>query len=636
MEPAVIQTTPRRPSHLFEACLEQSKRMARRWVPAWIDAIRDSMRHCGSGDATERSFDERAISTLLARRDLITRELITRLDAAWEARSLSAQIESADPGQESAGAGDKRGGRLSLAQARESSIALLSDEDVHLDMAQSRALQMVRLSVDDELVELQARVCGLRGLSHVRSSANPLQPEAIVAAVVGAFAAGCTDEAICARWLQIGSKPLGRVLENFYHDLNAHISGWNVEPASYQIASIKSADTMATGAGVSPTVAKDEPLMASEASGDAPEATLTLGHLRQLLMGNLGRAGQYVAGRRLGGASNAMARALAAEMVTIMIRRVTTARQVQPLVQDMVRNMKPVLMQIAHTDPGFYADKDNAAQRLLGSIESRCQTFSSEQDTGFTPFAQAVHDAVRGLQHTGSIGAVQRVEQQAQMLAMPEVGRAATPGRDMPTDELARRIAAEISVRADFAKAPMVVRRFLTGTWSRVIAQAQRASVQAREQGQKLNDRQSTAELRYRDVVPDILWSSQLPVASRNRPRLIHLIAHVLRTLREGLDSIDFTRQESEAFFQALMGLHEAAYKTLHRPRSVGSTETTQDARTHEQADRAMPWMPLNDADARSFAGQQPRCDTAFQMIFSDTQPSAMAWYSPQQSQERH
>ena len=66
------------------------------------------------------------------------------------------------------------------------------------------------------------------------------------------------------------------------------------------------------------------------------------------------------------------------------------------------------------------------------------------------------------------------------------------------------------------------------------------------------------------EVLPDLLWSSQLALASRNRPRLIKVIPGLLRTLREGLDSIDYPRAQAEAFFQALMGLHEAAYKTQH------------------------------------------------------------------------
>src|SRR5690606_36095457 len=50
--------------------------------------------------------------------------------------------------------------------------------------------------------------------------------------------------------------------------------------------------------------------------------------------------------------------------------------------------------------------------------------------------------------------------------------------------------------------------------------------------------------------------------ASLNRPRLVRVIPPVLRTLREGLDSIDYPRERVDAFFQTLMGMHEAAYKT--------------------------------------------------------------------------
>jgi len=48
-----------------------------------------------------------------------------------------------------------------------------------------------------------------------------------------------------------------------------------------------------------------------------------------------------------------------------------------------------------------------------------------------------------------------------------------------------------------------------------------------------------TAALRFMAVLPDLLWSSQLALASRNAPRLIRGIPDLLRTLREGLDTID-------------------------------------------------------------------------------------------------
>src|SRR3990167_3241024 len=106
---------------------------------------------------------------------------------------------------------------------------------------------------------------------------------------------------------------------------------------------------------------------------------------------------------------------------------------------------------------------------------------------------------------------------------------------------LAERVAIEIQARNDFARAPGVVRRFLTGPWAQVVAQARMDSA---EQGEALPA--DAAAHRYMSVLPDLLWSSQLALASLNRPRLIKVIPGLLRTLREGLDAIDYPRPQAE------------------------------------------------------------------------------------------
>jgi hypothetical protein len=65
-------------------------------------------------------------------------------------------------------------------------------------------------------------------------------------------------------------------------------------------------------------------------------------------------------------------------------------------------------------------------------------------------------------------------------------------------------------------------------------------------------------------VLPDLLWSSQLALASRNAPRLIRGIPDLLRTLREGLDTIDHPQALSQLLFHALQGLREAGRRTQH------------------------------------------------------------------------
>jgi hypothetical protein len=120
--------------------------------------------------------------------------------------------------------------------------------------------------------------------------------------------------------------------------------------------------------------------------------------------------------------------------------------------------------------------------------------------------------------------------------------------------------------------------------------------------------------LRYAQILPDLLWSTYLAAASQNRPRLIRVIPNVLRTLREGLDSIDYARGDTETFFKALMGLHEAAYKAQ---RTDLSPEGGSGAHHHAPAET---WV--HPAEAKD-SGFMDDLDMDTQPAFVNTEPMA-------------
>jgi hypothetical protein len=228
--------------------------------------------------------------------------------------------------------------------------------------------------------------------------------------------------------------------------------------------------------------------------------------------------------------------------------------------------LKEPLRQLARTDPRFFADRQNPARRLLESIATRGLTFTTEQDAGFETFAGSLLAVVRSLQApahrlpsllSAAIGQLPPAAQPAALMPTGSAQPRLAP--QSASDVLAEQVAAEFQARDDFARAPGVVRRFVTGPWAQVVAQA-RLSLEA--SGRPLES--DAPVLRYIDVLTDLLWSSQLVLASRNRPRLIKAVPNVLRTLREGLDTIDYPRPKAEAFFHTLLGLQDAAYLTQH------------------------------------------------------------------------
>jgi hypothetical protein len=84
---------------------------------------------------------------------------------------------------------------------------------------------------------------------------------------------------------------------------------------------------------------------------------------------------------------------------------------------------------------------------------------------------------------------------------------------------------------------------------------------------------------------------------------LVKIIPHVLRTLREGLDTIEYPKEQSELFFQALMGLHETAYKTQHLAPSAEREgfDLDDEPPSQRRAREPEPWIRETEARESGF-----------------------------------
>ena len=76
---------------------------------------------------------------------------------------------------------------------------------------------------------------------------------------------------------------------------------------------------------------------------------------------------------------------------------------------------------------------------------------------------------------------------------------------------------------------------------------------------------------KFRDVVPDLVWSVQPKINPDDRKRLVKTIPAVLSTVREGLQLIEFSPAQSTDFFSKLMASHAQAVKALEVAYGTGA-----------------------------------------------------------------
>ncbi len=103
-----------------------------------------------------------------------------------------------------------------------------------------------------------------------------------------------------------------------------------------------------------------------------------------------------------------------------------------------------------------------------------------------------------------------------------------------------------------------------------------------------------------------LLWSTHPDISRKDTPKLTRLVPPLLSTLREGLETIHYPSTKTSAFFEALMGLHQRAFRAEHKPLvpapPVAEPETgpSSSVRAH-LVDEDNPWVAPEEAHASNF-----------------------------------
>lgn len=599
----------------LQACLAEALELARGWVSRWLEQTQAELglRELAARHGREKHGLGEARHALAAHRLLLGQRFLA---------ALNGDLHHEAPAHPQA-AGDGPASRPFDSLSFDD-LELMDDVQLQASVDFTRVQQIVKIAAADELAAFSARLSRAQGFEVLRVDANPWRPEAVVSALMAALNTLHVTDETRAHWLAAGADSLGQQLAGFYRQLDQWLDQHGVQPAGYLV--IQSPTSRAQPAKKLARSAADS--VPAEAVPER-DALLSLDHLHDLLAGNLARAGSAVSDHGRSGSGNAMVRTLAGELVTRLLNRTVEDTRLLPCVREMVQQLKAPLRQLARTDPAFFADRQNPARRLLDGITAQGMAFATEQDTGFDAFARSLLGVVCDLQapvHSlpqRLADALQHFSSAPPMVAAPPVVPArATAPAPMPLpqrDLLVEQLVAEFQARDDFARAPGVVRRFVTGPWAQVVAHA-RLNLGATD-GALAAD---APLLRYIDVLTDLLWSSQLVLASRNRPRLIQAVPKVLRTLREGLDTIDYPRPQAEAFFHALLGLQDAAYLTQHSV-DVVCAPVWADAGHSAQSRSGNHTIPVR-AGVQRDDGRLIDSDFSSPPDFCDTEPVTSDW----------
>ena len=508
------------------------------------------------------------------------------------------------------------------------------DANIEFAVTQQEVVQ----AVDDVLPPLNALMSNLLGLVTVQSQLNPLKPEAFVHAFREALVKHMPDDTVRTVLITPAAGLLGIALRQLYKDVSEWLRSQGVEPAmpaglyllGNSAGGIKAPETAVSRSLL--TLDKLRRLLSGDldaglalsSSGPkdflhtVPASFVALEDLKLVepMMQRLARRAERSEGMRARAAASAvgaegaskstharqLGRQLGKEVVRLMLENLIKDNRLLRQVREYLKELEPALLQLSQTDPRFFSDRQHPARQLLDRMTHRSLAFSSESDEGFGAFSKSISNAVRVL--TGSNGdattftrVLRKLEQgwardEEVLRKQHEEGVRKLLYAEQ-RNLLAQRFAGEFQTQVKDKDVPELIVTFLRGPWSQVMAESQL----------RCTDGASDPD-GYLSFVDDLLWSVQLRLTRRNRPRLVQLVPTLLVTVRQGLQLIGYPEERIPVFFDELITLHEQAFEG---PRFAGDVVEAQDALStadeaaeHAGAEAADKDVPATTSDVQA------------------------------------
>jgi len=533
---------------------------------------------------------------------------------------------------------EQRGAPSRDPRASADALELMDESRVEVDIEISRAMQLIDSTAEWELRELQTFTSTLIGIEHVTAESNPFRPLVYATALWDAACAVVPTQVQRAILLRTSAGVAAGLLKNAWASAATRLEAQGVEPGVYRTVVLPSASAafgrpaaeaprqgpLSALLGSMPQTAVPEanagprraaqpsrpgalaPMRQDGASRRNPELEKALLRLDQLLRQPAfessrpdRQAGSAIEQQRaalLASASEPLERQTI-ELVTRMFESLLADSQLQGALQPVIARMQLATLRLCLADQAALESYEHPVWRLLDRMGSTSQGYSRAEDprlSSFVAFAAAVAEEMagatladsalfrRGLNRIEAFLAEQLQEQvRAAHRAIAALQLAER--REVLQQLLSQRLAEQMTqVRTSPA-----IRRFVTGTWARVITEAM---LRHGEQSEQTLDTMKTAD--------DLLWSLHIPDHPQSRQRLMALIPRLLQRLRAGVDSIALPRSEQDAAFNELMTIHTEALRPGARSSGASGGAASPEDIVQRMRDEVIADPPL----ARSFA----------------------------------
>ena len=313
---------------------------------------------------------------------------------------------------------------------------------------------------------------------------------------------------------------------------------------------------------------------------------------------------------------------LSLEMVRKLVNKVAQDVRLLRPVREAIVALEPSLLRLAMVDPRFFTDEEHPGRRLMERAAQRSFKYNDEFSAEFKEFFTTITRTFNQLNALELESALPFKEalvildvewgQQDQVAAEQQARALAAVRFAEQRQSLAGEIAFDISNRPDLDGVPGPILDFLFESWSLAMAHA------------KLMDKRNQIDPEgFNSVVFDLVWSVKRAQTIKQPSKLIRMIPGLLSKLHYGLDLIGKDRQESQAFFDLLMKLHEPVLN-MRRVKNNRDAQPSEFVVVDDMPPQATPEQRLAKRKDQPWLGKADAIAFGFEDTFVDTQDEPM------------
>jgi muconolactone delta-isomerase len=419
-------------------------------------------------------------------------------------------------------------------------LELMDETRVEVDIEISRATQLIDTTAEWELRELQTFTSTLCGQQHVSAESNPLRPLVYATALWQAAGAVVAVQAQQAILLRVAAGVIAGLLKNAWAAASTRLESQGVEPGIYRTV-----------------------LLAPGSTTRGPQFDATQpGALNELLsrMPGAPAPATSLLGRTTGGAAGAAQDPRVVELLSRVFALIQADTQINAACRATLARLQVAALRVALQDRSVFESHEHPVWLLMDRIAHASAGHPLPDDNrhaALLAFCDAVAEEIsrspladatmfrRGTLRVDSFLAEQLQWQQREAAATIEALRRREKGEILEL-HLSQRLTEQM---APVQTSPEI-RRFVTGTWARVLAES---ILQAGEEAEPTPT--------YMKTVDDLLWSLRTPDHPQSRQRLLALLPGLLQRLRAGMTLIGISPAEQQTLLDPLMTVHTEALR---------------------------------------------------------------------------